>query len=60
MKYPPFFDYLYLFIAVFIFSDILIFKDSISGNEILLFFGFLSLLMFFFRRHFRKKFNRRK
>ncbi|MAJ83475.1 MAG: hypothetical protein CMC16_04425 [Flavobacteriaceae bacterium] len=60
MKYPPFFDYLYLFISVFIFSDVLIFKDSISGNEILLFFGFLSLLMFFFRRYFRKKFNSRK
>ena len=37
MKYPPIFDYIYLFIAVFIFSDILIFKSSVSENQILLF-----------------------
>jgi len=60
MKYPPIFDYIYLFIAVFIFSDILIFKSSVSENQILLFFGILSLFMFFFRRHYRKKFNNRK
>ena len=46
--------------SAIIFSDILIFKSSVSENQILLFFGILSLFMFFFRRHYRKKFNNRK
>ena len=59
MKYPPIFDYLYLFIAVFIFCDMVLFKESFSENEILIFFGFMSLFMFFFRRYFRNKFDKR-
>ena len=45
MKYPPIFDYLYLFIAVFIFCDIVLFKESFSENEILIFFGFMYLYL---------------
>ena len=60
MKYSNISEYIYLFIAIFIFCDLLFFKSSVLENKFLIGFGLLSLFMYFFRRYFRIKFNNRK
>ncbi len=60
MKYSDISEYIYLFISIFIFCDLVFFKSSVLENKFLIGFGLLSLFMYFFRRHFRIKFNNRK
>ncbi len=60
MKYSNISEYIYLFISIFIFCDLLFFKSSVLENKFLIGFGLLSLFMYFFRRYFRIKFNNRK
>ena len=60
MKYSNISEYIYLFISIFIFCDLLFFKSSVLENKFLIGLGLLSLFMYFFRRHFRIKFNNRK
>ena len=61
MKYFKISELIYLVIAVL--SIIKVFTDWNIDREStykFIFFGAVSLFMFFFRRHFRKKFNQRK
>ena len=60
MKYSNISEYIYLFISIFIFCDLVFFKSSVLENKFLIGFGLLSLFMYFFRRYFRIKFNNRK
>ncbi len=60
MKYLKISEYMYLVIGSVISVDLVFFEDSILDNLPLLFFGILSYVMYFFRRHYRIKFNNRK
>ena len=59
MKYFKLSEYLYLVIGLVISVDLIFFEESILDNIPLLLFGILSFLMYFFRRHYRIKFNNR-
>lgn len=61
MKYFKISEFIYLGIAIL--SFIKVFTDwSIDreGTYKFIFFGAVSIFMFFFKRHYRKKFNQRK
>ena len=60
MKYHKISEIAYLTISLVVFFDIILLKKTIEGNFPLLILGFLSFLMFLFRRYYRKKFNSRK
>ena len=60
MKYHKISEIAYLTISLIVFFDIILLKKTLEGNFPLLILGFLSFLMFLFRRHYRKKFNKRK
>ena len=60
MKYHKISEIAYLTISLVVFFDIILLKKTIEGNFPLLILGFLSFLMFLFRRYYRKKFNNRK
>ena len=60
MKYHKISEIAYLTISLVVFFDIILLKKTIEGNIPLLILGFLSFLMFLFRRYYRKKFNNRK
>ena len=60
MKYHKISEIAYLTISLVVFFDIIFLKKTIEGNFPLLILGFLSFLMFLFRRYYRKKFNSRK
>ncbi len=59
MKYYKISEYLYLVIGSVILIDLLLFKESITDNLHLLLFCALSFSMYFFRRYYRIKFNKR-
>jgi len=59
MKYYKISEYLYLVIGSVILIDLLFFEESILENLPLLIFCILSFGMYFFRRYYRTKFNKR-
>lgn len=59
MKYYKISEYLYLVIGLVTFIDILFFEESIFDNPLLVLFCSLSIGMYFFRRYYRTKFNKR-
>ena len=59
MKYYKISEYLYLAIGSVILIDLIFFKESIFENPLLVLFCILSFGMYFFRRYFRTKFNKR-
>ena len=59
MKYYKISEYLYLAIGSVILVDLIFFKESIFENPLLVLFCVLSFGMYFFRRYFRTKFNKR-
>ena len=59
MKYYKISEYLYLVIGVVTLTDLLFFEESISDNPLLVLFCALSFGMYFFRRYYRTKFNKR-
>ena len=59
MKYYKISEYLYLVIGVVTLTDLLFFKESIFDNSLLVLFCALSFGMYFFRRYYRTKFNKR-
>ena len=59
MKYYKISEYLYLVIGVVTLTDLLFFEESIFDNPLLVLFCVLSFGMYFFRRYYRTKFNKR-
>ena len=59
MKYYKISEYLYLVIGVVTLTDLLFFEESIFDNPLLVLFCDLSFGMYFFRRYYRTKFNKR-
>ena len=59
MKYYKISEYLYLVIGLVTLTDLLFFEESIFDNPLLVLFCTLSFGMYFFRRYYRTKFNKR-
>ena len=59
MKYYKISEYLYLVIGVVTLIDLLFFEEPIFDNPLLVLFCALSFGMYFFRRYYRTKFNKR-
>ncbi|MBZ9632173.1 hypothetical protein LB465_15425 [Salegentibacter sp. LM13S] len=59
-KYYKYFEYAYLFIAAFfLYESIRIWNTERSGAYLFIFFVVISILMFFFKRRFRRKIEER-
>ncbi|KRG27994.1 hypothetical protein LDL76_07145 [Salegentibacter mishustinae] len=59
-KYFRYFEYAYLFIAAFfLFESFRIWNTERSRAYLFIFFVFISILMFFFKRRFRRKIEER-
>lgn len=61
MKFFKYFEFVYIAFAIFfIIEAIRIWPDNQSKAYLYFFFTFLALLMFFFKRKFRKKYENKK
>lgn len=60
MKFFKYFEFAYLFIAAFfLFETVRIWNSERNRAYLFLFFVVIAIFMFFFKRRFRKKFEKR-
>ncbi len=60
MKFSKFFEIAYLAVAVFfLYETVRIWDTERSRAYVFIFLSVIAIFMFFFRRHFRKKYNNR-
>lgn len=61
MKFSKFFEIAYLAVAVFfLYEAVRIWDTERSRAYVFIFLSIIAIFMFFFRRHFRKKYGNRK